>query len=238
MDSASDFGLRCEEPEQRELLDYLADYFVRHNWSIKQLQREIVLSAVFRQQSQTRLSYHTADPENRLLWKFNRQRLNLEAMRDTLLKVTGRLNTRMGGKPVEITKTEWKPRRSVYGYIERQNLPNFFRTFDFASPDSSSPGRFRTSVPQQALYLMNSPFMKKLVGDMPLNLTLEPTGATAQEKAIHKVYHAFFQRNPTRSEVEMGMDFFGSNEVSGKPAIIWEQYVQTLLMSNELIFID
>ena len=238
VDSASDFGLRCEEPEQRELLDYLADYFVRHNWSIKQLQREIVLSAVFRQQSQTRLSYHTADPENRLLWKFNRQRLNLEAMRDTLLKVTGRLNTRMGGKPVEITKTEWKPRRSVYGYIERQNLPNFFRTFDFASPDSSSPGRFRTSVPQQALYLMNSPFMKKLVGDMPLNLTLEPTGATAQEKAIHKVYHAFFQRNPTRSEVEMGMDFFGSKEVSGKPAIIWAQYVQTLLMSNELIFID
>ena len=238
VDSASDFGLRCEEPEQRKLLDYLADYFVRNKWSIKQLQREIVLSAVFRQQSQTRLSYNTADPENRLLWKFNRQRLNLEAMRDTLLKVTGRLNTRMGGKPVEITKTEWKPRRSVYGYIERQNLPNFFRTFDFASPDSSSPGRFRTSVPQQALYLMNSPFMKQLVADMPLNLTLEPTGPAVQEKAIHKVYHAFFQRNPTRGELEMGMNFFGSNEASGKPETIWEQYVQTLLMSNELIFID
>jgi hypothetical protein len=238
VDSASDFGLRCEEPEQRELLDYLADYFVRHSWSVKQLQREIVLSAVFRQQSQTRLSYNTADPENRLLWKFNRQRLNLEAMRDTLLKVTGRLNARMGGKPVEITKTEWKPRRSVYGYIERQNLPNFFRTFDFASPDSSSPGRFRTSVPQQALYLMNSPFMKKLVGDMPLSLTLEATGPSLQEKAMHKVYQAFFQRNPTRSELEMGMDFFGSNEASGKPETMWEQYVQILLMSNELIFID
>ncbi|MDB4626552.1 hypothetical protein OAE51_02490, partial [bacterium] len=59
-----------------------------------------------------------------------------------------------------------------------------------------------------------------------------------QEKAIHKVYHAFFQRNPTRGELEMGMNFFGSNEASGKPETIWEQYVQTLLMSNELIFID
>ena len=85
---------------------------------------------------------------------------------------------------------------------------------------------------------MNSPFMKKLVGDMPLSLTLEATGPAVQEKAMHKVYQAFFQRNPTRSELEMGMDFFGSNEASGKPETMWEQYVQILLMSNELIFID
>ena len=238
VDSASDFGLRSEEPQHRQLLDYLAHYLVSHQWSIKQLQREIVLSATFRQRSQDRSAYKTADPENRLLWKFNRQRLNLEAMRDTLLKVTGQLDERLGGKPVEITKKPWVPRRSVYGYIERQNLPNFFRTFDFASPDSSSPGRFRTSVPQQALYLMNSPFMKQLVNGMPQYLSTGHFEPQVQQNAITQVYHSLFQRNPTQIELQMGMDFLASSRASDKPNTGWEQYVQTLLMSNELIFID
>jgi hypothetical protein len=238
VDSASDFGLRSGEPQQQGLLDYLAHYLVSNDWSIKQLQREIVLSATFRQQSLNRASYTTEDPENSLLWKFNRQRLNLEAMRDTLLKVTGQLDARMGGKPVEITKRPWVPRRSVYGYIERQNLPNFFRTFDFASPDSSSPGRFRTSVPQQALYLMNSPFMKQLVDGMPHYLAKGQSDPKVQKQAITNVYHSLFQRNPTGHELEMGLSFLDSSGTSEKQRTKWEQYVQSLLMSNELIFID
>ena len=238
VDSTSDFGLRCEKPVQRNLLDYLAHFLIQNNWSVKQLQREIVLSATFRQKSQDHPSYKIGDPENRLLWKFNRQRLDLESMRDTLLKVSGQLDTRMGGKPVEIAQSPWKPRRSVYGYIERQNLPNFFRTFDFASPDSSSPGRFRTSVPQQALYLMNSPFMQQLVEQMPQGIASKSTPAEDLMNGITQLYHQCFQRHPTQVELEWGKDFFLSNKSPQSPADTWKQYVQALLMSNELIFVD
>ena len=242
VDSASDFGLRCEEPLQRNLLDYLSNFLVQNNWSLKQLQREIVLSATFRQQSQDHPTYSIDDPENRLLWKFNRQRLNLEGMRDTLLKVTDQLDERMAGKPVEITREPWKSRRSVYGYIERQNLPNFFRTFDFASPDSSSPGRFRTSVPQQALYMMNSPFMKQLVDQIPQASTIASSKVEGKKEAIIQIYNQFFQRNPTAEESEWGLEYFNQSEPASKhlnhPDNQWAQYVQTLLMSNELIFVD
>ncbi len=238
VDSSSDFGLRCEKPQQHQLLDYLAHYLMSNNWSIKQLQREIVLSATFRQRSQDRSSYNVKDPENRLLWKFNRQRLNLEAMRDTLLKVTGQLDATMGGKPVEIAQSPWVPRRSVYGYIERQNLPSFFRTFDFASPDSSSPGRFRTSVPQQALYLMNSPFMKQLVEEMPQAFEASVKQAEAIKRAIHQIYHQFYQRSPSDEELSWGLEFLDADEAATQFENLWNQYVQTLLMSNELIFVD
>jgi hypothetical protein len=242
--SASDFGLRCEEPVQRDLLDYLTASFIHNGWSVKQLQREILLSATFRQSSQTRSDYQLRDPDNRLLWKFNRQRLDLEGTRDTLLKVSGHLDLKMGGKPVEITEAPWKMRRSVYGYIERQNLPNFFRTFDLASPDSSSPGRFRTSVPQQALYMMNSPFLKHVVDGFPTQQQISEQVAGGEDQMITRLYRQFFQRNPSEEELQWGLEFMGATDQSDPSEVVsdrkelWTQYVQTLLMSNELVFVD
>src|SRR5439155_19785445 len=96
------------------------------------------------------------DPENRLLWKMNRQRLDFEEMRDSLLVVSGKLDLAEGSHAVDIIGEPPSPRRTVYGFVERQNLPNMFRAFDFASPDPTSPQRFATTVPQQALFLMNS----------------------------------------------------------------------------------
>ncbi|MDC0267895.1 PSD1 and planctomycete cytochrome C domain-containing protein [bacterium] len=240
VDSASDFGLRCDAPVQQDLMDYLANYLITHAWSIKQLQREIVLSATFRQGNQHRPAYKEKDPENRLLWKFNRYRLDLEGTRDTLLKVTGQLDLRMGGKPVEITRPPWNPRRSVYGYIERQNLPGFFRTFDLASPDSSSPGRFRTSVPQQALYMMNSPFMKQILENIPiLHATARDTKAA---DTITRLYHHMFQRAPTDEELGWGLAFLGETDQDETSVQErkqqWQQFAQTLLMSNELVFVE
>lgn len=244
VDTASDFGLRCEEPVQRDLLDYLTHSFIQNGWSVKQLQREILLSATFRQSSQYRADYQSLDPDNRLLWKFNRQRLDLEGTRDTLLKVSGQLDLTMGGKPVEITKAPWKTRRSVYGYIERQNLPNFFRTFDLASPDSSSPGRFRTSVPQQALYMMNSPFLKYVVDGMPVLQKMKDQPEENDAEWLTLLYQQFFQRNPSNEEMQWGLEFVrsfdaesGSNEDMDRDEP-WKQYIQTLLMSNELVFVD
>ncbi|MDB6029124.1 MAG: hypothetical protein JWM68_5347, partial [Verrucomicrobiales bacterium] len=173
----SDFGLRCEPPTHPELLDWLASDFMEKGWSLKQLHRTMMLSSAYQQSSDggtTPVKALTTskskagpvattgaviDPENHLLWKMNRQRLDFEELRDALLFVSGKMDLTMGGLPVEIVADPSPPRRTIYGYIDRQNLPGLFRTFDFANPDSTSPQRFYTTVPQQALFLLNSPFV-------------------------------------------------------------------------------
>ena len=237
VDSASDFGLRCDRPVQEDLINYLASFLVEHQWSIKALQREILLSATFAQSSQHREEAAAKDPENRLWWQFQRQRLDLEAMRDTLLSVTGQLDHTMNGRPVDITRAPWTGRRSVYGYIERQNLPNFFRTFDLASPDASSPGRFKTTVPQQALYLMNSPFMEAVVDGHQLSLP-QDLDESAIEQSIVSIYGRFFQRPPSQEELTWGKAFFRDRQTGFSLAENHRDYVHALLMSNELIFLD
>ena len=238
VDSASDFGLRCDKPVHADLLDYLASYLIEHQWSLKALHREILLSATFRQSSANRPDANQKDPDNRLWWQFKRQRLDLEAMRDTLLMVTDQLDTTMEGRPVDITQAPWTSRRSVYGYIERQNLPNFFRTFDLASPDSSSPGRFQTTVPQQALYLMNSPFMEELVHNHAQGMKNRNSPSRELAPLIKTLYDHFFQRPPSQKEWHWGRDFFEqeTQEVSFSEATA--NYIQALLMSNELLFLD
>ena len=159
-------------------------------------------------------------------------------MRDTLLMVTDQLDTTMEGRPVDITQAPWTSRRSVYGYIERQNLPNFFRTFDLASPDSSSPGRFQTTVPQQALYLMNSPFMEELVRNHAQGMKNRDSPSRELAPLIKTLYNHFFQRPPSQKEWHWGRDFFEqeTQEVSFSEATA--NYIQALLMSNELLFLD
>jgi len=154
----SDFGTRSDPPSHPQLLDHLACRLVSDGWSTKLLIRAIVESRTYQQASDDRAAGRTADPENRLLWRMNRRRLDLEALRDSLLVAAGRLDKTVGGPSVPITDPPFATRRSLYGFIDRQNLPGFFRTFDFASPDAHTPRRPLTTVPQQALYLMNSPF--------------------------------------------------------------------------------
>ena len=158
MTTPSDFGTRSDPPSHPELLDYLACRLMSEGWSTKKLIRAIVVSQTYQQASDDREAGRAADPENRLLWRMNRRRLDFEALRDSLLVAAGRLDKTIGGPAVQITEPPFATRRSVYGFIDRQNLPGFFRTFDFASPDAHTPRRPLTTVPQQALYMMNSPF--------------------------------------------------------------------------------
>jgi hypothetical protein len=158
VDTPSDFGVRGNPPTHPELLDWLACELMDDGWSTKRLIRRIVLSATYRQASDTRPDCAAVDPENRLLWRANCRRLDLEALRDSLLATAGRLDEKMGGPSVSLTSAPFSTRRSVYGFVERQNLPAFFRTFDFANPNTHTPERSQTTVPQQALFLMNSPF--------------------------------------------------------------------------------
>lgn len=206
--TASDFGLRSEPPVHGELLDYLAHRFMEEGWSIKKLHRLIMLSSAYRQSSIDNAEAREADPENKLLWRYNRRRLDFEAMRDSLLLVAGSLDDSMGGPAVDIVSNDYKPRRSVYGFIERQNLPGVFRTFDFANPDAHSPGRYATTVPQQALYMMNSPF----VVDQVRALVKRPEVAETKSpiERIRAMYEFAYGREPRDAEIEMAAEFLAT----------------------------
>jgi Protein of unknown function (DUF1553)/Protein of unknown function (DUF1549)/Planctomycete cytochrome C len=163
VDTPSDFGLRSDRPAQHAVLDALASQLIRGDWSTKQVIRAIVNSAVYKQSSLASPQGLQVDPENRLLWRANRKRMDFESYRDAMLKVAGDLDETIGGKSEKIDEAPFSKRRSVYAYIDRQNLPQLFRSFDFASPDSHVPQRLQTTVPQQGLVLMNSDMIRNIV---------------------------------------------------------------------------
>ena len=206
----SDFGKQGERPTHPELLDYLASTFMAGGWSLKKLHRQIMLSAAYQQASDNPDAKMTdkalaADPENRLLWHMNRHRLELEAMRDSLLCVAGTLDTRaVGGPSVDLWAEPYPRRRTLYGLIDRQNLPGVYRTFDLASPDATSPQRFVTTVPQQALFFLNSPF----VAQQARALAARPELTTSDDaKRIRALYQVLFGRLPDAEEVALGRQY-------------------------------
>jgi Protein of unknown function (DUF1553)/Protein of unknown function (DUF1549)/Planctomycete cytochrome C len=161
VDSPSDFGFRTQPPAVPEILDDLAVEFSSH-WSIKRIVRRIVLSRIYRQTAEASEEAITTDPDNVFLARANRKRRDFESLRDSTLLISQSLDRTVGGAPSEITLETPSPRRTVYAMIDRQNLPALFRTFDFASPDAHSSGRYFTTVPQQALFLLNNRQMIEL----------------------------------------------------------------------------
>jgi hypothetical protein len=237
----SDFGLRSEPPTHPALLDYLAARFVADGWSLKKLHKLLMLSSVYQQESQPAPDANRLDPENRLLAHMNRRRLDLEAWRDGLLSVSGQLDLKMGGPAVEMFEAKSSRRRTVYGFIDRQNVPGMLRTFDFASPDASNPQRYETTVPQQALYLMNNAF----VLDQARALLKRPdlAGPADLRTRVCQLYHLILGRGPTGAEIDLAQRFLdGSHNdqaEAGQAALTpWERYIQVLLLSNEFAFVD
>ncbi|MSU63320.1 MAG: DUF1553 domain-containing protein [Pedosphaera sp.] len=202
----SDFGLRSEPPTHPELLDFLATRFMDEGWSLKKLQRLILLSNVYQQSSDEIPASVAIDPANQLLWRMNRRRLDFEAMRDSLLAVAGSIDLAMGGLPVELTTRPLPNRRTIYGFVERQNLPAIFRTFDFANPDATSPQRFNTTVPQQGLFMANSPFVVQQARSLARRPEVR-SAANSTEK-IRALYHATLQRDPSVEEIGLATRFF------------------------------
>ena len=208
VDTPSDFGIRAPLPSHPELLDYLAARLTTDDWSIKRMHRLMMLSSTYQQASGPDEWHAAKDSENRFLWRMNRKRLELEPLRDTLLAVTGSLDSSFGGQPVEITEEPFAPRRTIYGFIERQNLPGMFRTFDLASPDSSSSGRFETTVPQQALFMVNSPFVQDLARNLEQEILSQ--GLEGRDEQITSLFRSVLQRNPSRDEEQVALDFLES----------------------------
>jgi len=225
----SDFGIRCEPPSHPELLDWLAIQFINEGWSLKALHRLIMLSAVYQQRSDveaaprrgsspvevdkpgaavpnlTRAGPVPIDPENQLLSRFNRRRLDFESMRDALLAVTGELDGAMGGPPVELFKSPASDRRAVYGLIDRQFLPGVLRVFDFSNPDMHTPQRLDTTVPQQALFFLNSPFVVERARSLARFVALKQM--KSQDQGIQELYRSLFQHVPNAPQTRLGRAF-------------------------------
>ena len=155
----SDFGLRSDPPSHPELLDHLADGFLADGWSIKSLHRRIMLSSTYQQSSAPRPDAALRGPREpaALAVQPAAARFRGDARLDP--GRLGRPGSRDRGPAGGDHRAPFSTRRTVYGFIDRQNLDGLYRTFDFAVPDATSPRRFVTTVPQQALFLMNSPFL-------------------------------------------------------------------------------
>ena len=197
VDSPGDFGVRTAPPAHPALLEWAAWTFMEDGWSLKRFLRRVLLSRTWQQESRERPTEAARDPDNRFLWRQTRQRLDFEALRDSLLQAAGGIDPAMHGRAVDLTTEPFTQRRSVYGFIDRQNLPNVFRTFDFAGPDASAPRRYETTVPQQALYMMNSPFVQAQARRL--------SGALAQltdpGERIRELNRRILQREPEPEEL-------------------------------------
>ena len=239
--TTSNFGLRADSPTHPELLDYLAHRFVREGWSIKKLHRWILLSSTWQQSSVDRPDGRKSDPENRWLWRANRRRVDYESLRDGLLMVAGNLDLKAGGPPTSLL-AEDNFRRTIYGHIDRSRIPSILRLFDFPSPDTHSPDRAKTTAPQQALYLLNSPFVMRQARLVSQRALQETSGEP--RPAIKNLYGIVLGRLPSADEVQYCLEFVHAGaEVVGEEAGAkandpWRELAQALLISNEFLFID
>lgn len=206
--SVGDFGLQTEPPEHLDLLNWLAASFIEDGWSTKQLIQRIVTSQTYRQSSVATAKALQSDPDNLYFARANVRRLDFEAMRDSVLAVSGALDRSLYGRAVEIASPPYSPRRTVYGHIDRANLPSMFATFDFPSPVQSAPSRPETMVPQQALFTMNDPFVMEQA--KALTRTPEFGGLEGFDPRLEYLYRQLFQRDATPPERALAQRYMKS----------------------------
>lgn len=202
-----DLGTMSEKPSHPELIDYLSSYLMEQGWSLKKLHRLIMLSKVYQEDSHIMRGsdYASIDPENRLLWRANVRRLDFESMRDSLLVMARKLDTTVGGQPVNLTDEPYTYRRSIYGYVDRGDIPDLMASFDFSNPLATNSKRTTTVVPQQALFLMNSP----MVIDVARSVMAQPVIAQARTNndRIIGIYRIILGRTPTGDEIKIAYSF-------------------------------
>ena len=230
--TSTNFGARGERPSHSELLDYLASRFLASGWSVKSMHRLIMLSSVYQQSSRASQASLLADPENRLLGRMNRRRLEAEAIRDNLLSVAGRLNTNPGGPGFLDAAV---PRRSVYLMSVRTGAKasEFGPLFD--GPDCSAivEQRSQSTVAPQALFLLNDPFVMDMAGALAERVAQE-VPCVGQEARIDRVYQIAIGRPPTAAEIEIARRLLGQ-----KPdADAWSRFCHVVLCTNEFIYVD
>jgi len=233
------FGSLGERPTHPELLDWLAVRFQELGWSVKALHRELLLSAVWQQSSLPTEAGMAIDADNRYLWRMNRRRLDVESWRDALLAVSGRLDRQLAGPSTNLAE-EHNSRRTVYAFVSRHELDNMLRLFDFPDANITASTRSETTVPQQQLFVINSPFMLNQAKAFAARLQAEAgDDATAR---ITLAFELAFGRAPSEDELQLGLAYATAKDADDVPDVTllnrWERYAQILLASNEFMYLD
>jgi hypothetical protein len=238
--SMDNFGHSGRLPTNQALLDHLATRFVSEGWSTKKLIREIVLSRVYQLSSESGdLNQEQVDIENKLHWRQNRRRLQAEAIRDAVLSVSGQLNTKSGGDTIKPgTTTEYgyqfeDKRRSLYAPVFRNTPLEILAVFDFADPNLVVGSRTTSSVPTQALFLMNSPFIRAQATAAAQHLLLEKLPDNPAR--IRQTYRRTLGRNPTARERQIILNFLANEK---DPAKAWPQIFHGLYASLDFRFLN
>ena len=260
------FGTRGETPSHPELLDHLATRFMQNGWSQKQLIRSIVLSRTYRLSSTNDAAAMKVDPDNRLLWRMNRQRLDAEALRDGLLAVSGELRPSDGGPALVLEEPEncgglvqsgvnppnyshRKPRageefvRTIYLPVMRTNTATHDRLrsfFDFVNPAQIAGQRSQTVVPTQSLFVINNDLFRKrakVLADQLVSASPQP------EVRLHQLWLRVFNRPITSAERDDALTFLAQldatvevQDAAARESLHWQELCHSLLASNEFMF--
>ncbi len=247
MRTPNNWGKTGEQPTHPELLDYLATHFQESGWSFKKLHREILLSSTYRMSSTASAQARAADPANRLWSRFQRTRMSVEQMRDSLLAVDGSLDETMGGSLAAGSK-EKKPkvsldevlRRTVYVPVRRGSIPTLLSTFDFGDATTSNEGRSRTNVAPQALFLLNSKFAIDRARGVAAKLLADDKISDGQR--VERVYLQVLGRRPTGSDTDSVLTYIAGleNKLQGADAraTAWQSLCHILLSTNEFLYLN
>ncbi|MGI9455680.1 MAG: DUF1553 domain-containing protein [Aeoliella sp.] len=257
-DSPNNFGTMGNHPSHPELLDWLAIELIQHDWSLKHVHRQIVTSNSYRMASSHNDDHAIRiDPDNRLMWRRDPHRLEAEAIRDAVLSVAGQLDLSVGGRPPSVKSANPSPadmdnnqatyqgsrRRSVYLPVVRTNVYDFLTLFDFPNAASSVGRRSTTTVPTQALLLMNDPFLIEQANHIASGL--QSNASLLNDAArVDFLYQKLFARPPQEKEQEAALSFLDSyaetadGDDDARRHKSWAAYCHTLLMSHEFIYIN
>ena len=244
MSTPDNFGSTGEAPSHPQLLDYLAGRLIECDWSVKELVREIVLSEAYRRDSAPRAEQSALDPDNRLLCRMNRKRLEAECLQDAVLSVSGELENRMGGKTIpdglsaDYDFVHDNRRRAVYWPALRNAIPDLLQVFDGANPSLVTGRRNVSSVAPQALYLMNNPWIldqcettaeRLLAGD-----------ALSESARIHEAFRLILGRPPTDEEEQTAREFLTENppQTEQQHLLRWSQLVQSLICTLDFRYLN
>ncbi|MDA9934698.1 DUF1553 domain-containing protein [Rubripirellula sp.] len=260
-----DFGVYGARPTHPQLLDYLADDFVRQGWSMKQMIRQIVLSRTYQLASHHDADSLNADPDNRWMARHYRQRLDAESLRDSILHVTGRLDhsPQQGSAIEEIDALiNWPPgeatnlhresnHRSIYLCMLRHAPPLELVAFDLPDAVGIAGRRDVTTLPTQTLFLLNSDFVVSQAGSYARKLLEGPqseaSGTLADEARVRSVFQACFQRLPSEVELHGAMEYLVAIDAQFEKMVadagqrrqrVWQSFCQAMLMTNEFRYVD
>lgn len=233
VDTPDDLGIQAEDPSHPELLEFLSNYLRENNWSIKRLHRLIVTSRTYRQSSKADGKMELKDPGNIFLHRQNIRRLEFEAIRDSLFFFANGGNfEKAHGGPVKLFNSPYPNSRSIFGEIDRRRLPEILSNFDMADPNLPTGKRFRSSIPQQSLFMLNNSMMMVKVKEIAsrFDKVIDEPGK------IQAIYQLLLQRNPTDMETKLALKFIQSTPQGTYSP--FEQFIHVMVMSNESMYIN